>query len=132
MTLLEAVEELMADEAFEECIYTEHGNAFWTLDSLYNVILDGEPEDDDYEYETSTKGDIHRLNDEGELGRKAYRNLGDRVKFFTKLAKAEVKESGAEIDEALLQKIANEVEVDLDDDDDIAAILKKCKPRKKK
>lgn len=131
MSLINCIDELMADPEFENCIYT-NGYYYWDLPHLYNAVLDGEAEDDDYEYETSTKGDIHRLNDEGELGRKAYRNLGDRVKFFTKLAKAEVKESGAEIDEALLQKIANEVEVDLDDDDDIAAILKKCKPRKKK
>lgn len=130
MTLLEAVEELMADETFEGCIYTEHGTAFWDLDQLYDALLYGDPEDEEVEYETSEKGDIHILKEDGTLGPKAYRNLGDRVKFFTKLAKDEVKENGGEVDEDLLLRLSDETEIDLDDDDDIEAILKKCRKKK--
>jgi hypothetical protein len=131
MTLLEAVEELMADEAFEECIYTEHGNAFWTIDSLYNALIEGDEEEDDAEYDISEKGHIHRLKDDGELGRKVYRNLGEPVKFFTWLAKDEAKDRGVEVDAAFLHQLSREVEIGIDDEI-IEAVLKKCKPRKKK
>ena len=131
MTIIECVEELMADEAFEACIYTENGTAYWDLAHLYDALLYADPEDDEYEYETSSTGHIHRLKDDGELGRKVYRNLGDKVKFFTKLAKDEVKESGAEVDDALLRRLSEEVEIDIDDET-IESVLKKYRPRKKK
>ena len=134
MTIIECVEELMDDESFEDCIYTQHGNAFWRIDTLYNVLLEGDPDEDEdevAEYDISEKGHIHRLKADGELGPKVYRNLGEPVKFFTWLAKAEVKERGVEVDAALLRDLSEEVEINIDDEV-IDAVLKKCKPRKKK